>query len=279
MNKNLLIFTSKKNALLLSAFAAVCTLLVSITYVLTVPVIEQQTQQDLLNKVNQVLLPKRFDNNPLKNCLNLTDRAIFGDDSQHVIYRATYQEQPYALVFQTQTLKGYNGLIQVMVAIDSNGAVQGVRALKHKETPGLGDKIDLEKSDWVLSFNDMKVKSEEDKRWFVKKDGGYFDQFTGATITPRAIVNQLRQSISYVTLNFDRLFAMPNECAVETTTTVEPLPAAPVADAPIKDDSITNDEAADDAVIDEKADDETTDKPVDDTPATDKNKDEVSNDQ
>eukprot|EP00487_Bulimina_marginata_P003977 TRINITY_DN19590_c0_g1_i1.p1 TRINITY_DN19590_c0_g1~~TRINITY_DN19590_c0_g1_i1.p1 ORF type:complete len:105 (+),score=16.45 TRINITY_DN19590_c0_g1_i1:89-403(+) len=89
MNKNLLIFTSKKNALLLSAFAAVCTLLVSLTYVYTAPLIEQQAQQDLLNKLNQVLVPERFDNNPLENCLHITDKSIFGDDESHVIYRAT----------------------------------------------------------------------------------------------------------------------------------------------------------------------------------------------
>lgn len=221
MNKKLLIFTSKKNALLLSAFATVCTLLVSITYILTKPIIEQQEQQDLLNKLNQVLVAERFDNNPLNNCVALTDKSIFGDDSSHVIYRATNKTQPYALVFQTQTSKGYNGLIKVMVAINKAGEVQGVRALKHQETPGLGDKIDLEKSDWVLSFNDMKVKNAEDKRWFVKKDGGYFDQFTGATITPRAVVNQLRQSINYVTLNFDRLFALKNECAADIADAVE----------------------------------------------------------
>jgi len=215
MNKNLLIFTSKKNALLLSAFASVCTLLVSLTYVYTAPLIEQQAQQDLLNKLNQVLVPERFDNNPLENCLHITDKSIFGDDESHVIYRATQQEQPYALVFQTQTLKGYNGLIKLMVAIDKTGKVQGVRTLQHKETPGLGDKIDLEKSNWVLSFNDMKVNSDTDKRWFVKKDGGYFDQFTGATITPRAVVNQLRQSIRYVSSNFDRLFVMENQCVVD----------------------------------------------------------------
>jgi electron transport complex protein RnfG len=212
MSKNLLIFTSKRDALLLSAFAAVCTLLVSITYVLTAPVIEKQEQQDLLNKLNQVLVPTKFDNNPLENCFRLTDYNIFGDEEPHFIYRATMQDKPYALVFQTQTLKGYNGLIKMMVAVDKKGKVQGVRALKHQETPGLGDKIDLEKSDWVLSFNNMNVTSEQDKNWFVKKDSGYVDQFTGATITPRAVTNQLRHSILYVTLNFSSLFTQENQC-------------------------------------------------------------------
>jgi electron transport complex protein RnfG len=222
MSKNLLIFTSKRDALLLSAFAAVCTLLVSITYVLTAPVIEKQEQQDLLNKLNQVLVPTKFDNNPLENCFRLTDYNIFGDEEPHFIYRATMQDKPYALVFQTQTLKGYNGLIKMMVAVDKKGKVQGVRALKHQETPGLGDKIDLEKSDWVLSFNNMNVTSEQDKNWFVKKDSGYVDQFTGATITPRAVTNQLRHSILYVTLNFSSLFTQENQCE-PAPTPVEPV--------------------------------------------------------
>lgn len=259
MNKKLLIFTSKKNALLLSAFGAICTLLVSITYVLTAPVIEKQAQQDLLNKLNQVLVPGKFDNNPLNNCLNLADRRIFGDDQVHTLYRATLNQQPYALVFQTQTSKGYNGLIKMMVAVDQQGKVQGVRTLQHQETPGLGDKIDLEKSDWVLAFNQMKVESEQDKRWFVKKDSGYFDQFTGATITPRAIVNQLRQSIHYVSLNFDELFSKQNQCV-----------AAP-QDAIIEDKSPelnkpTNDQNSDDSETIEQPD------------TTDANNQEVSND-
>ncbi|GHB62802.1 hypothetical protein GCM10008107_09880 [Psychrosphaera saromensis] len=255
MSKNLLIFTSKKNALLLSAFAAVCTLLVSITYVLTAPVIEKQAQQDLLNKLNQVLVPTKFDNNPLENCFRLTDYNIFGDEQQHVIYRATMQDKPYALVFQTQTLKGYNGLIKMMVAVDQKGKVQGVRALKHQETPGLGDKIDLEKSDWVLSFNNMNVTSEQDKNWFVKKDSGYVDQFTGATITPRAVVNQLRHSILYVTLNFNSLFTQENQCEPA------PIPVEPVNEPEIliepeietQDSALIPEEAASEQTTPEEA--------------------------
>lgn len=259
MNKKLLIFTSKKNALLLSAFGAICTLLVSITYVLTAPVIEKQAQQDLLNKLNQVLVPAKFDNNPLNNCIAISNKNIFGDDQVHTLYRATLQQQPYALVFQTQTSKGYNGLIKMMVAIDHQGKVQGVRTLQHQETPGLGDKIDLEKSDWVLAFNQMKVESEQDKRWFVKKDDGYFDQFTGATITPRAIVNQLRQSIHYVNLNFDELFSKPNECASAVKAVINDDKSPELGEP-------TNNQNSDDS--------ETIEQPN----TTDANKQEVSND-
>lgn len=209
---NIALIKSKKNALLLTAFAAVCTLFVAATHIITAPVIEEQKQQDILRKLTQVLNQDKFDNNPLENCTSLSDVSITGTDKTSKIYRATLNNEPYAIIFQTQTKQGYNGRIEMMVAINAKGEVQGVRSIAHQETPGLGDKIELEKSDWVLDFNGKTVKSDSDSKWFVKKDGGQFDQFTGATITPRAIVNQLRQSIFSASKHFDDIFLMPNEC-------------------------------------------------------------------
>lgn len=212
MSTDITLLASKKNALLLAAFATACTLMVSLTYVLTKPVIERQEKQQTFAKVTQVLNSQAFDNNPLDNCVYITDANISGVDERHPIYRATKDGQPYALVYQTETKQGYNGQIKLIAAVDTTGAVQGVRTLTHQETPGLGDKIELEKDDWVLSFNDKQVNGVEDPHWFVKKDGGDFDQFTGATITPRAVVNQLRTSVVAVTEQFDNLFSLPNEC-------------------------------------------------------------------
>jgi len=209
-------YKTKLNALLLTAFASVCTLLVALTNLWTAPIIEQQKQLDVLNKLKQVLVAGKFDNNPLHHCSILKDKSISGTEAPIKIYRATFDKQPYALIFQTRTQQGYNGLIELMVAIDHQGEVQGVRTLSHQETPGLGDKIELAKSDWILSFNEKQVLNEDDSRWFVKKDGGDFDQFTGATITPRAIVNQLRTSIIAVNGQFDRLFEAANDCMVNS---------------------------------------------------------------
>ncbi|GAB2995987.1 electron transport complex subunit RsxG [Psychrosphaera aestuarii] len=209
---NIALIKSKKNALLLTAFAAVCTLFVAVTHIITAPVIEEQKQQDILRKLTQVLNQDKFDNNPLENCTSINDASITGINKPSKVYRATLNDEPYALIFQTQTKQGYNGRIEVMVAINATGEVQGVRSIAHQETPGLGDKIELEKSNWVLDFNGKTVKSESDSKWFVKKDGGQFDQFTGATITPRAIVNQLRQSIFNTSQQFDDIFSLPNEC-------------------------------------------------------------------
>lgn len=212
MSDKLTFLASKKNALLLGIFAAICTALVSLTYVLTAPIIEQQEKQQTLKKINQVLVSSHFDNNPLENCVMISAPEITGSINITPIYRATRQNQPYALVFQTQTKQGYNGLIKLLASVDTKGEVQGVRTLIHQETPGLGDKIELTKSDWILGFNQQQIKDENDKRWFVKKDGGAFDQFTGATITPRAVVNQLRTSIAQVNQKFEQIFALENQC-------------------------------------------------------------------
>lgn len=220
-NNRVTLLTTRKNALLLTAFAAVCTLFVALTHLLTKPVIEHQKQQNVLNKLTQVLDQSKFDNNPLFNCTEITDFELTGQSSPVTVYRATLDSAPYAVVFQTQTNNGYNGKITMMVAVDKNGTVQGVRTLEHQETPGLGDKIELAKSNWILEFAGKAVESDADPKWYIKKDGGQFDQFTGATITPRAIVNQLRGSIYRATQSFDALFSAPNQCEVapESQTT------------------------------------------------------------
>lgn len=221
MHGRLTIFKTKTNAILLTAFAAACTLAVSLTYILTAPVIEVQKQNDLLNKLTEVLDQKRFDNNPLHNCVAYTSVDITGYETQQTVYRATKEGLPYALILPVKTEQGYSGRIEMLVAIDNQGVVQGVRTLTHKETPGLGDKIELAKSDWILDFNGKSPKAIDDSTWFVKKDGGNFDQFTGATITPRSMVNQLRTSISNLKLEFDDIFALPNACEINQEQPIE----------------------------------------------------------
>lgn len=214
MKNNESVLATKKNALLLTAFGAACTMLVSLTYVLTSPAIKEQERLNTYKKVTQVLDDTKFNNDPLMDCVYIENQDITGSLNKLPVYRARLDNAPYALVFQTETKQGYNGLIRLLVAVDKQGEVQGVRTVSHTETPGLGDKIELAKSDWVLSFNGKSVDDENDPHWFVKKDGGDFDQFTGATITPRAIVNQLRSSLFKVTKQFEPIFAQANECQV-----------------------------------------------------------------
>lgn len=230
MKNKLAFLKTKQNALLLTGFATVCTLAVSLTHMWTAPLIEQQKQLAVLNSLNELLIPAKFDNNPLLNCTILSVPKITGSDLPQTFYRATLNGQPYAIVFQTRTEEGYNGLIEMLVAIDNNGVVQGTRTLTHQETPGLGDKIELAKSDWILSFEQKSVRSEDDDKWNVKKDGGRFDQFTGATITPRAIVKQLRHAVFYAQHHFDNIFASPNDCLASSNKQVQSLTAKEYSD-------------------------------------------------
>ena len=93
-------------------------------------------------------------------------------------------------------------------------SISGVRVLKHQETPGLGDKVELRKSNWITNFNDKRLLSEKDSRWAVVKDGGIFDQFTGATITPRAIVKAIKKSLLFFKDNKNSMLALPNTCMI-----------------------------------------------------------------
>ena len=98
-------------------------------------------------------------------------------------------------IIRTRTKQGYNGEISLWVGIDDRGTITGVRVIDHRETPGLGDPISLDVSDWVLGFNGKSLTSPANQFWKVKKDGGEFDQFTGATITPRAIVSAVHDTL------------------------------------------------------------------------------------
>ena len=130
-------YKTKLNALLLTAFASVCTLLVALTHLWTAPIIEEQKQLNILRKLEQVLVEDKYDSNPLEQCVMLQDATITGTPHPKPVYRTYLNGEPYAVIYQTQTQQGYNGLIELMVAVDKQGQVQGVRTLNHQETPGL----------------------------------------------------------------------------------------------------------------------------------------------
>lgn len=115
-----------------------------------------------------------------------------------------------AVIVPAIAADGYSGAIKLIVGINIDGSIAGVRVLAHNETPGLGDKVDLKKSDWILSFNGKSLARPLPHRWQVKKDGGDFDQFTGATITPRAVVNQVRKTLEYFAADATRLLQIAN---------------------------------------------------------------------
>ncbi|WP_394212736.1 electron transport complex subunit RsxG [Enterovibrio calviensis] len=201
----------RNNGAILALAALLSTGLVAITNTLTKDTIAEQERLQLLQVLNQVIPKDLHDNALARQCTLVTSPAL-GTDAPMPVYVATKDGQPTALAIEAIAPDGYNGAIKVLVGIDTNNTVLGVRVLKHAETPGLGDKIDLNVSDWVLSFSDKPLEGADDKRWAVYKDGGQFDQFTGATITPRAVVNAARKAAWYAMQNIDTIARQPLDC-------------------------------------------------------------------
>lgn len=184
-----------KNAVLLALFALLCTLFVVLTYQLTEPSIAKQQQIKLSHSLEQVL-PKQYVNQQLlENCRLIHYPNYLGNSQPHRVWIAKKAGQVKAIAYQTTAPDGYNGNIQLLVGVLRNGQIYSVRVLSENETPGLGDHIERRKSDWILSFDHKRLNSAEDPRWHVKKDGGMFDQFTGATITPRAVVKAIKKTL------------------------------------------------------------------------------------
>lgn len=202
----------QKNGLALAAFAGVCTLVVSVVNYLTLDTIAEQKQRVLLQTLNQILPSQSYNNDLAADCALVIDKSRLGSDKPQRIYRARMAGSPVAAVIETTAPDGYSGSIELMMAVKLDGTISGVKTLSHKETPGLGDKIEERKSDWIFSFNNQKVNSESDKRWAVKKDNGMFDQFTGATITPRAVVKAVKNTALYFAANQQQIFAQAANC-------------------------------------------------------------------
>ncbi|MCW9697911.1 MULTISPECIES: electron transport complex subunit RsxG [unclassified Avibacterium] len=184
---------SLRYGVILGVIALICTALSAAVYFLTKAPITQAIANQQAELLAQIIPPQSYDNDLLTSC----DEPHFAQAKTLRIEKICVVEknhQPVAYAYETIAPDGYSGNIRFLVGITPQGEVLGLRVLEHKETPGLGDKIELRISDWVLSFNHKKISTDNLNDWAVKKDGGQFDQFTGATITPRAIVNQIKRS-------------------------------------------------------------------------------------
>lgn len=186
-----------KNAAILAGFAIFCVAILGTVNQLSQPRITEQlllSRQALLQEV----LPEPADVRSLFNdCVRVTATEL-GRDTPQSVYRWRKEQQLLAYVMETTAPDGYSGNIDLLVAISPVGEVLGARVLNHQETPGLGDKIESRRSDWIYRFNGKLASSANQPKWAVKKDGGEFDQFTGATITPRAIVNAIYRTAQFV---------------------------------------------------------------------------------
>ncbi|EMR12779.1 electron transport complex protein RnfG [Methylophaga lonarensis MPL] len=199
--------------LLLAIFAITATVLVALTETQTRERIVENQRQATLRAIAAVVPEQSFDNDILTDTLTLPATAALGTTEATTVYRARLDETPVAAVLNVVAPNGYSGSIHMLVGIYYDGTVSGVRVIAHKETPGLGDKIDERRDDWILQFSGLSLENPPAVRWKVKRDGGSFDQFTGATITPRAVVGAVQQALIYFQEHRDRLFMIHEEPA------------------------------------------------------------------
>lgn len=202
-----------RNGLTLTIYALIVTGLIALTHLATKDTIAQQERIKLLSILHAIVDEQSYSNEMHTDCAVISNPDLLGDNKAHRVYRARNGNKPVAAAIETIAPDGYNGKIKIVVGITVEGTVTGVRVLEHKETPGLGDKIDLRISDWILSFNGLFLNDENQSRWAVKKDGGQFDQFTGATITPRAVVKATKQAVTFFQQNQTRIFQQQNACS------------------------------------------------------------------
>ncbi len=193
MNKLQIMLTS----LVLAAFSVLGVGIVAFMHQQTEPLIQKQTEA-ALNRQLAAVLPAGFDNDPAATARPLANHALLGGKGKPMLYTARKGGAVIGWALRVIAPNGYSGAIHLLVGVDAQGQVVGVRVVEHKETPGLGDPIEEAKSDWIHSFNGTSLHDPSGKGWGVKKDGGVFDQFTGATITPRAVVQAVQHALLYV---------------------------------------------------------------------------------
>lgn len=187
--------TMQKHGMTLAIFAAVLTGLTALVNGLTKPTIDQQAARQQKALFDQVIPADLYDNDLQQSCFVVQAPQL--GKGNHRVFIARKGDTPVGAVMEATAPDGYSGAIQLLVGTDFSGTVFGTRVTSHHETPGLGDKIETRLSDWILHFAGKVIHGENDAAFAVKKDGGEFDQFTGATITPRAVVNAVKRAGLY----------------------------------------------------------------------------------
>lgn len=203
-----------RNALILSLFAVATVGVVAVTQQGTATRIAAAEREAQVRALAEILPAGSYDNHLLDNSLQLTD-PLLGSRQPLPAYLALKDGRPTAVILQAIAPDGYSGSIRLLVGVQADGRLAGVRVLQHKETPGLGDKIELAKNPWVLAFNGKSLSDPGETGWGVKKDQGVFDQFAGATITPRAVVKAVHHALQYVDAHRAELFGTEDQPAEE----------------------------------------------------------------
>lgn len=194
-------------ASMLMLFAVIGAAVVGLTFTQTEDDIKYNERLTLLKKLNNIIPAQSYDNDLLLDTITLKPNPLLGTEEPLLAYRARKQKDDVAVVFSSIAPNGYNGPIHLLVGVKADGTLAGVRVVKHRETPGLGDVVSTTHSNWILGFDGRSLSDPDEKGWKVKRDGGVFDQFTGATITPRAVVKAVHNALLYFDQNQDLLFS------------------------------------------------------------------------
>jgi len=196
-----------RSGVTLATIAAICTALVAFTYQLTDQRIAANEQAWLEQSLQPALSGLFFDSGVSESVLTIPAPHALPGSEDAIIYRVYSGESPVAALFVVSARDGYAGAIKMLVGVGMDGAVTGVHVLAHRETPGLGDRIESDKSDWVQQFDGRSLASPGSDDWKIRRDGGEFDALTGASVTSRAVVKAVRQTLQYFDTNADRIFA------------------------------------------------------------------------
>jgi Na+-translocating ferredoxin:NAD+ oxidoreductase subunit G len=203
--------TPVKPALTLAVVAAVLTALLALVASFTRDRIGSNEQASIRQRLDALVPPGTHDNDLLADSIAVTSPDLLGSSQPVKIYRARRAGAPVAAVLRPIAPDGYRGPIELLVAIGQDGRLIGVQVIRHDETPGLGDAFESRDVHWLDRFRGRSLTDPPLQRWTVRRDGGDFDAFTGATITPRAIVKAVRNALEYYQRNSKRIFDQPTE--------------------------------------------------------------------
>lgn len=198
-----------KGGVTLAVMAAICTLLVAATYQLTADRIAANERAWLERSLEPALSGVFFEGSVTESKLLVPPPHDLPGNDTAIIYRVFAEGAPVAALFAVTARDGYAGPIRVLVGVGIDGTVTGVRIVEHRETPGLGDRIDQSRSDWVYQFDGRSLLNPAEADWLLEVDGGEFDQLTGASVTPRAVIKAIRDTLIYFDAHRDEIFTMP----------------------------------------------------------------------
>lgn len=210
-----------KTAGTLIVFALIWTFLLAIIHKITEAPILASEAEARLSLFRQIMPDSMHDNDLLKNVIKVAPDPLLGNKEPIEINVAKINNKTSAVILEAIAPDGYSGNIKLLIAIRADGTLSGVRVLAHKETPGLGDYIDITRGNWIKHFDDESLSKTPDAMWYVKKDDGKFDYMAGATITPRAVVKAVFKALQYAKINQAKLFSDSLEKAIKEQSNKE----------------------------------------------------------